>query len=266
MRRRLSALPAACGLLLTVQVAPARADAPPPPVTPALPNIAVQVGVSVPNVSVNVQGGSVDISVSSVGVDVSVSVSVSSQGSQSGTKSDASAAQQTTTQNDGSSNSGNAGAKQVAPAGEAVQTTRVVQAAPAKRPARPTIRAAANGARARTIRVPPADRSTRLPAAKQVPGVASAQRATRPKARRGCCDAAYAPLAIVAAPTRLGPRPGTGHRPDRYEGAETRPAARPEEHVRDNRLFLQLGVLGAFLYLACVAGWFSVTRLRQTRA
>ena len=33
-------------------------------------------------------------------------------------------------------------------------------------------------------------------------------------------------------------------------------AALPEEHVRDNRLLLQLGVLAAFLYLVCLAGWF----------
>lgn len=54
--------------------------------------------------------------------------------------------------------------------------------------------------------------------------------------------------------------------PDRYERAEARPAAQPEEHVRDNRLILQLGVLGAFLYLACLAGWFCATTLRRTQA
>ena len=261
VRHRLSALSAACGLLLAVQVETARADDPQPPVTPAVPTIAVQVSVSVPNVSVNVQGGIVGISVP--GVNVDVSVSVSSQGSLSGTKADASAAQQPTTQSDGAGNCCNAGTKQVAPAGRSMKRTRVLRAAPAKRLARPTVRAAANGARARTIRVPPADRSTRLQAANQVPRPMSARLATRPKARRGCCDAAQAPIAIAVAPTRLEPRPGTGHRPDRYDDAVTRPAVRPEEHVRDNRLFLQLGVLGAFLYLACVAGWFSATRLRR---
>lgn len=73
--------------------------------------------------------------------------------------------------------------------------------------------------------------------------------------------AVQAAIAIAAAPTRL----GAGRGPDRYERAEARPAAQPEEHVRDNRLLLQLGVLGAFLYLACLAGWFCVTRLRRTR-
>jgi hypothetical protein len=43
-------------------------------------------------------------------------------------------------------------------------------------------------------------------------------------------------------------------------------AALPEEHVWDNRLLLQLGVLGAFLYLVCLAGWFSATTLRRRRA
>ncbi len=258
MRHRLSALPAACGLLLAVQVATARADDPQPPVTPAVPTVAVQVSVSVPNVSVNVRGGIVDISVP--GVDVSVSVS--SQGSQSATKADASAAQQPTTQGDSAGNCCNAGTKQVSPAGRSMKKARMLRAAPAKRLARPTVRAA-NGARARTIRVPPADRSARLQTANQVARATSARPATRPKARRGCCDAAQAPIAIAVAPARLEPRPGTGHRPDPYDDAVARPAVRPEEHVRDNRLFLQLGVLGAFLYLACVAGWFSATRLRR---
>ena len=263
VRHRFSALSAACGLLLAVQVATARADDPQPPVTPAVPTIAVQVSVSVPNVSVNVQGGIVDISAPSVGVGVDVSVSVSSQGSLSGTKADASAAQRPTTQSDGAGNCCNAGTKQVAPAGISRKKTRVLRAAPAKRLARPTVGAPANGARARTIRIPPADRSTRLQAANQVPRPTSARLATRPKARPGCCGAAHAPIAPAVAPTRLGPRPGTVHRPDRYDDAVTRPAVRPEEHVRDNRLVLQLGVLGAFLYLACVAGWFSATRLRR---
>ena len=171
MRHRLSALSAACGLLLAVQVATARADDPQPPVTPAVPTVAVQVSVSVPNVSVNVQGGIVDISVP--GVDVSVSVS--SQGSQSATKADASAAQQPTTQGDGAGNCCNAGTKQVAPAGRSMKKARVLRAAPAKRLARPTVRAAANGARARTIRVPPADRSD--PLAGREPGSTAHERA-----------------------------------------------------------------------------------------
>lgn len=262
MRRRLSALPAACGLLLAVQVATARADAPQPPVTSAVPTIAVQVGVSVPNVTVNVQGGIVDISVPGV----HVAVSVSSQGSLSGTKADASAAQQPTAQNDGSSTCCNAGAKQVPPADESVKKTRVQRTAPPKRLARRTIRAAANGARARTIRVLPVDRSTRLLAANQLPKLTSERRATPSKARRGCCEVAQAAFTIAAAPTRLEPRPGTVHGPDRYERAEMRSDARPAEHMRDNRLLLQLGVLGAFLYLACLAGWFCATRLRRTRA
>ena len=201
LRRRLSALPAACGPLLAVQVATARADAPQSPVTSAVPTIAVQV---------NVQGGIVDISVP--GVDVAVSVSVSSQDSLTGTNADPSAAQQPTTQNDGSSTCCNAGAKQVAPADESVKQTRVQRTAPPKRLARRTIRSA-NGSRARTIRVLPVDRSTRLLAANQFPEVTSERRGTPSKARRGC--SAWA---------------------GRYERAEMRSAVRPEEHVRDNRL------------------------------
>ena len=54
--------------------------------------------------------------------------------------------------------------------------------------------------------------------------------------------------------------------PDLNRQAGALSAAEPEEHLRDNRLLLQLGVLGAFLYLVCLAGWFSATRLRRRRA
>lgn len=252
VKRRVSALAAACGLLLAAQVPTARADAPQLPVTPTVPTIAVQVSVGISNVSVNVQGGIVDVSVPSVSVDVSVSVS--SQGSLSATDADASAAPQPTTQNDGSSNCCNAGAKQVAPSDKSAKKTGALQAAPPKRLARPTIRAAANGARTRTVGVPLVDRSTRLLAATQVPRRTSERLATRPKARRGCCEDAQAAIAIAAAPTRLGPRPGAARGPDRYERAEPGLAAGPVEHVRDNRLLLQLGVLGAFLYFVCLGG------------
>jgi hypothetical protein len=52
----------------------------------------------------------------------------------------------------------------------------------------------------------------------------------------------------------------------RYERAGAQVVALPAAAVRDNRLLLQLGVLTAFLYLLCLAGWFSATRLRRRRA
>jgi hypothetical protein len=49
------------------------------------------------------------------------------------------------------------------------------------------------------------------------------------------------------------------------DGSSDGPISRPE-HARNNRLLLQLGVLGAFIYLACLAAWFCVTRLKLRRA
>jgi hypothetical protein len=262
-KRRLSTLSAVCVLGLAAHVATARAeDVPQPPVIPTVPTVAVQVSVSIPSVSVAVQTGTVDISVSTASVDVSVSVS--SADTAAGTDA-ADAARQQTTQDDGSGNCCEGDAKEVASPPPSAKATRA--APPAKRPDRPTIRAAAIGVRTRTTRVPLVDPSKRSLAAKQVPRLTSERPATRPKARRGCCDGAQARVVIAAAARGLRPRPRAGPRPYRYEGAQVRPvAALPEEHARDNRLLLQLGVLGAFLYLVCLAGWFSATTLRRRRA
>ena len=249
-----------CVLVFAAQVASARAeDAPQPPVIPTVPTVAVQVSVSIPSVSVIVQAGTVDISVSTPSVDVSVAVS--SEGSVSSTDA-AGAAPQQPTQHDGSGNCCDSEAKKVASPATAAKATR----APAKRLARPTIRAAAGGVRAGTTRVPVVDSPTRSLAATQVPRPASERPAARAKARRRCCDDARAGVVIAATAQGLAPSPRAGLRPDRY-GEQVRPAAALlEEHVRDNRLLLQLGVLGAFLYLVCLAGWFSATTLRRRRA
>ena len=250
-----------CVLVFAAQVASARAeDAPQPPVIPAVPTVAVQVSVSIPSVSVIVQTGTVDVSVSTPSVDVSVAVS--SEGSVSSTEAAAAAPQQTT-QDDGSGNCCDSEAKKAASAATSAKATR----APAKPPARPTIRAAANGVRAGTTRVPVVESPTRSLAATQVPRPASERPATRPKALRGCCEDARAGVVIAATAQGPAPRPRAGLRPDRDEAEQVRPAAALlEEHVRDNRLLLQLGVLGAFLYLVCLAGWFSATTLRRRRA
>jgi hypothetical protein len=64
---------------------------------------------------------------------------------------------------------------------------------------------------------------------------------------------------------RLPPRPETPP-PGVAEASPVRAAALPVEHMRDNRLLLQLGLLVALLYLVCLAGWFSATTMRRRRA
>lgn len=257
--RRLTTLSAVCFLALVVHVATARAeDAPQPPVVPTIPTIAVQVSVSVPAVSVHVQAGTVDISVSTASVDVSVSAS--SEHTSSTTEAVVAPPQQTT-QNDTPSDCCSGEANEVAPPASA--KTRAPRAvAPETRP-RPT-RAAADAVPAvpaRTIRAPHVGRSRRLLAATQVPRRTSARRVA-PKARPECCDDAKAGVGAAAGkrPARAWPRP------DSYDAAQVLPAAPEQEPVRDNRLLLQLGVLAAFLYLMCLAGWFSATSLRRRRA
>jgi hypothetical protein len=241
-----------CVLVFAAHVATARAqDAPPPPVTPTVPTVAVEVSVSVPGVTLIVETGTVDISVSTASVDVSVSVSTEGTVSSPG---EAIAPPQQTTQAVDSSNCCAGDAKNVALADTAAKATR---APAAKRPARPTI-PAANRPRAQTIRVPRVDPPKRVLTAKRGPSHTSERpAATRPAARRGCCENAQASVVIAAAAQDLGPRPRAKPRPSRFEGTQVRPvAALPEEHVWDNRLLLQLGVVGAFLYLVCLAGWF----------
>jgi hypothetical protein len=251
-----------CVLVLAAHVATARAqDAPPLPVTPTVPTIAVQVSVSIPSVSVTVQTGTVDISVSTASVDVSVSVPGAGT---TATTDAAGAAPQQTKQAVDSSNCCDGDARKVAPPDTAAKATR---APAAKRVARPTI-PAGNGVRAHTTRVARVDPPKRTLTAKRGPSHTSERpAATRPAARHACCEHAQASVVIAAAAQDLGPRPRAGPPPYRFEGAQVRlVAALPEEHVWDNRLLLQLGVLGAFLYLVCLAGWFSATTLRRRRA
>ena len=255
---RLGVLPAVCGLVLAVSVAPARAaDAPQPPVLPTVPPVAVNVSVSVPGVSVSVQVGTVAVSVSTAPVEVSVSVP--SPINVTSTE-PAAAAPPPTTQNDGSSDCCKGEAKDVAPpAAAAVETSPPARASPRRQRARPTIRAAASP---RTI-APPADPPARLLAARNTP-VRSERPATRRKPAPGCCAKAHAAVADPQA--RVAARPRVELPPDRYQLAGLAAVPVVAEPARDNRLFLQLGVLAAFLYLVCLAAWFAATRPKQRRA
>jgi hypothetical protein len=241
-----------CVLVFAAHAATARAqDAPPLPVTPTVPTVAVEVSVSVPGVTLVVQDGTVDISVSTASVDVSVSVSSEDTSS---SPDEAGVPPQQTPQPVDSSNCCASDAKNVALADTTAKATR---APAAKRLARPTI-PAANRVRAHTTRVAHVDPPKRVLTAKRGPSHASERpAATRPAPRRGCCEHAQASVVIAAAAQELGPRPRAEPRPSRFDGTQVRPvAALLEEHVRDNRLLLQLGVLAAFLYLVCLAGWF----------
>ena len=241
---------------LAAQVTAAEgADAPPTPALPPVPTVAVQVSVSAPGVSINVQAGTVNVSVSTASVDVSVAVST--EGAVPGTVASASGEQQHATQSDGASG---AQVEQVVPADTSAKKGRPPRAAPPKRLAPPPIRAATTTAGIRPIRSPRVDRATRVPAATKVSGRASEPRTTRPKAPRRCCKNAQASTAIAAAPIRLGARPKPDPWRGRYELAGIAPATLPEAVVWDNRLLLQLGVLAAFLYLVCLAGWFAARR------
>ena len=262
-RRRVGTLTVVIVLMLAAHVATGQAqDAPQPPVIPAMPTVSVQVSVSIPAVSISVQAGTLDVSVSTAPVDVSVSVSSQNISA----KADATRpAPQQPTEPVGSSTCCDGESKQVAPPVTSVKTKPAPRAVmPAPRP-RPTVRAAAKAVRARTTRSPRADSSARVPAAKQISRRASTPLPTRPRARRGCCDDAPAGVG-AAAVKRLAHPPRAGPSPDRNERTQVLAAALPEEGMRDNRLLLQLGVLGAFLYLVCLAGWFSATKLRRNRA
>lgn len=268
---RLGVLWAVLVVMLAVPIATARAEdppPPPPPPPPTVPTIAVQVSVSIPAVSVNVQVGGVAVSVSTAPVDVSVSVPNSAQVT---TADPATAAPQPTTPKDDPGNCCNDQAKVVAPVDAVAQTSRQARATPPRRSAQPTIRAAAKVAHSRTIAAPRAALPARTPATRQVRqvrGATSERRAKPTTAARSCCASAPAAVAVTAAPTRLALPRAVKLPPDWYQRAEGEPTALAgePEHASDNRLLLQLGMLAAFLYLACLAGWFSATKPRRRRA
>jgi hypothetical protein len=255
-------------VVLAVQVAAARAENPPQlPVPPTVPTIAVQVSVNVPSVSVSVQVGNVAVSVSTAPVDVSVSVPDPDHVS----RTPAAAAPQPPPPKDRSDNCCRREAKAVAPVHASVRTSRPARAAPprqsAHRATRP-IRAAAKAPRPRTIAAPRVVHPTRAPAARTVPGATRERQARPPTAAPGCCESARGAVIVAATPTRLALPPAVKLPADRVQRVKAEPAAIAGEPERasDNRLLLQLGVLGAFLYLVCLAGWFSATKPRRRRA
>jgi hypothetical protein len=250
----LGVLAAACLLVPGLWVDAAQAaDAPQPPVTPPVPMIAVQVSVTIPSVALNVQVGAVAVAVSTVPVAVSVSTA-------------AAAAAQQTTPNVAPVHCCESAAPEVPPAQTAARTSRAARASPPEQRALPPTRPAASSVRAHTIRTPPVDRRpTRSLTATKLPRRVSERPAIRPKARRPCCEHARPPVVAVAR-RRAGPPAGVRLALDRGTGAAARPPAPEEESATDNRLLLQLGVLAAFLYLVCLAGWYAATRPRRRRA
>ena len=108
----------------------------------------------------------------------------------------------------------------------------------------------------------------RAPAASKAPGLTSERRAGPSRPARACCKSARTAVVVAAAPTRVALPPVVKLPLDRVQRAGVGPAAIPgkQEPASDNRLLLQLGVLGAFLYLVCLAGWFSATKPRRRRA
>jgi hypothetical protein len=256
-KRFLGAVVAVSVVLLAAHVATAEAqEVPPPPLIPPVPTVAVEVSVNVPGVTLTVQAGTVAISVSTESVDVSVSVS--SEGT-SPSPEPAGAPPQQTAQDDGQPDCCSGEAKQVASAAASAQATpapRVV--APEPRPG--PKRAVVHRVPVPTVRGPLVAPSKHLPTTKQVPRPTSGRPVT-PKARQGCCDEVQPPVAAATAKRVARAWPP----PDRYAVAQEQLAVLPAEQVTDNRLLLQLGVLGAFLYLVCLAGWFSATRLSGGR-
>jgi hypothetical protein len=252
---------AMCLLVLGLQVDTARAADAPPPLIPPAPTIAVQVSVSIPTISVNVQVGAVAVSVSTAPVDVSVSTSTSG----AVPSPDAPVAAPQPTANEGSGDCCEPAAPEVHPAAAAARKSRPARTLPPQRPAPPPTRAVANSARTHTIRAPRVERPTRSLTVKKVSRRVGERPATRPKARRGCCERAQPPVVAVAR-MRAGPPQGVRLALDRQTGAAVRSAAQPGESATDNRLLLQLGVLAAFLYLVCLAGWYAATRPRRRRA
>ena len=267
---RLGVLSAVCALVLAAPVATARAEDPPQlPVPPTVPTIAVQVSVSIPSVSVSVQVGTVGVSVSTAPVEVSVSAPTPAKAP----RADPAAAAPPPPQKGDPGHCCAGEPKAVAPVKAAVQPRRPARAAPPRQSghrahrAHRVARAGAKAPRPHTIAASRAVPTTRAPAVMKVPGATRARRARPPTAERGCCESAPAAVAVAAAPTRIALPPDVTP-PDGVQRAEAAPAASPGEPERasDNRLLLQLGVLGAFLYLVCLAGWFSATRPRRRRA
>lgn len=250
-RRRIGTLLAVCALVLAARVPTAGADeAPQLPTVPTVPTIAVQVDVSIPGVSVNVQTGAVAISVSTESVHVSVSVS------NAGTSPSidvAGSERQQTTQNDHSTDCCNGGEKDVAPADTFEKKAPAPRAAAPERP-RP-VRTAASAVQVLTRLTRRVAHPRLLAATEEIPRATIARR--KKETRAGVVELSDA--------IRHLPRPKTPP-PDVDEGTPVRAAALPVEHMRDNRLLLQLGLLVAFLYLVCLAGWFSATTLRRRRA
>ena len=253
-RRRIGTLVAVCVLVLATHVATAGAeDAPQPPAMPAMPTISVQVDVSIPGVSVNVQTGAVDISVSTESVDVSVSVS--SAGTSPSIDVAGSKPQQTTP-NDGSTDCCNGGERDV----DRGRHIRDEGPGASSGSAGATSTGSNSGGQRGACSRRGATRARRSPEAH---GGESGDSTTHDRAAEerhaGCRRGAIrCHSSSAASRRRLGPNVD--------EGSPVRATALPVEHMRDNRLLLQLGLLVALLYLVCLAGWFSATTLRRTRA
>jgi len=223
---------------------------------PAMPTVAVQVNVDIPAVTVNVQAGGVAVSVSTAAVAVSVSVPTPVASPTRGAADAQPQPEQHTTRDARASACCDGGEKQVAPAVTSATTARAPRAALPARP-RP-VRAAARPVRVRTLPTPPVERKRprRSAAAKHIPRRTIARRA----------ESTPATPVDPAAATRPVPRPTAEARRAAHELPPVRAAGLSVEHMRDNRLLLQLGLLGALLYLVCLAGWISATTLKRRRA
>ena len=264
-RRRSGTLVTVCALVLASPVATAAAqDAPQPPpllglpAMPAMPTVSVQVNVDIPAVTVNVQEGTVAVSVSTESVTVSVSVptpvATPTGGAAGAQPQPEPEPEQQTRHDDPASACCNSGEKEVAPAVTLATTARAPRATVPDRP-RP-IRTAARPVQLRATPKPRVERPRRLAATQHAPRRALARRAKS------------APTAVVepAAAIPRVPRAEAGPRTDTHERSPVRAADLSVEQMRDNRLLLQLGLLGALLYLACLAGWVSATTLKRRRA
>jgi hypothetical protein len=209
-----------------------------------------------------VQVGAVAVAVSTASVDVSVSTATAGSVSSTG----AAAAAQQTTPNVAPVHCCESAAPEIPPAETAARTSRTAHASPPEQRAPPPTRSAASSVRAHTIRTPPVDRRpTRSLTATKLPRRVSERPAIRPKARRPCCEHAQPPV-VAAARRRARPPAGVRLALNRGTGTAARPPAPEAESATDNRLLLQLGVLAAFLYLVCLAGWYAATRPRRRRA
>jgi hypothetical protein len=218
---------------------------------PTMPTIAVQVDVSIPGISVNVQTGAVDVSVSTESVEVSVSVS--SAGTSPSIDVAGSKPQQTTP-SDASTGCCTGGERDVDAADTSETKAPAPRAAAPERP-RPVHTAAASAVHVQTRATRHVAHPKLMVARAEIPRPAIAQRKKETRA-------AVVKLSDVI---RQLPR-STTPRPALAAGSPVRAAALPVEHMRDNRLLLQLGLLVALLYLVCLAGWFSSTTRRRRRA